>query len=128
MAVGRVGGGKGRAGGAKGPSGGAGVGKASGGGFAGKVDRSESLVGVSDVVGSGNVEGADPVSARALEIRKELAAGQLADREEATRKLVAEVLEERLRLKSKSLTAQIAEALKEDPRLHQTLERLWSHE
>lgn len=126
MAVGKVGGGKGRAGGAKGPSGAGGPQKAGGAGFAGKVDKSESLVGASREASSGNVGAADPVTARAMEIARQLRSGQINGREEATKKLVAEVLKEKLRMQSKALTAKIADALQDDPRLTQALERLWS--
>jgi hypothetical protein len=130
MSVGGVrGGGKGgKAGGAKGPSG-AGGAKAAGGSTFGKVDRSESLVGVSGLVGSGNVgvQGSEPVlTAQALAIAQQLKRGELGSRGEATKKLVAEVLKEKLRMQSKALTEKIADALQDDPRLNQALERLWS--
>ena len=134
MGVGGVrgGGGKGRAGGAKG------AGKASGSGFSGKVEgaggagKAEGLVGPSGAAGSGNVGGAapmgsvDPVTAQALELAKQLKSGQIASKEEATKKLVADILKEKLRMQSKALTSKIADALQDDPRLNQALERLWS--
>lgn len=128
MGVGGVrgGGGKGRAGGAKG------AGKASGAGFSGKVTgagKAEGLVGPSGASGSGNVGGVgptDPVTAQALELAKQLKSGQIASKEEATRKLVADILKEKLRMQSKALTSKIADALQDDPRLNQALERLWS--
>jgi hypothetical protein len=124
------GGGKGgRAGGAKGPSGAGGAGgaaKAGGGGFVGKVDRFEGLVGPSGMVGGSNVGPTDPVTARALDIARQLKAGQVKTREEATKKLVAEVLKEKLKMHSKALSSKIADALQDDPRLNQALERLWS--
>lgn len=128
MSVGGVGrgGGKGRAGGAKGASG---AGPAKGASSGGKVDKSESLVGPSGLVGSGNVQGAqpmDPVSASALAIAKRLKNGEFKNKDEATRKLVAEVLKEKLRMKSATLTQKIADALQDDPRLNQALERLWA--
>lgn len=128
MSVGGVGrgGGKGRAGGAKGASG---AGPAKGAGFGGKVDKSESLVGPSGLVGSSNVQGpqaTDPVTASALAIAKQLKNGNFKSKDEATRKLVAEVLKEKLRMKSATLTQKIADALQEDPRLNQALERLWA--
>ena len=135
MGVGGVrgGGGKGRAGGAKG-----GVGKASGSGFSGRVEgaggagKAEGLVGPSGAAGSGNVGGAaaagpvDPVTAQALELAKQLKSGQISSKEEATKKLVADILKEKLRMQSKALTSKIADALQDDPRLNQALERLWS--
>ncbi|MBZ4397052.1 hypothetical protein OWM54_05885 [Myxococcus sp. MISCRS1] len=127
MAVGGVGrgGGKGRAGGAKGPSSAA----PAGGAFGARVDKAESLVGVSGLVGSSNVQGpqaADPVAAQAMAIARGLKNGGFKSKEEATRALVAEVLKEKLRMKSSSLTTKIADALQDDPRLNQVLERLWS--
>ncbi|MFL5350596.1 MAG: hypothetical protein ACJ8AT_37975 [Hyalangium sp.] len=128
MAVGGVGrgGGKGRAGGAKGASGNAPVGGSS---FGAKVDKAESLVGPSGLVGSSNVEStkaADPIAAQAMAIAKQLKNGGFKNKEEATRHLVAEVLKEKLHMKSSSLSGKIADALQEDPRLNQVLERLWS--
>src|SRR4051812_30480294 len=128
MAVGGVGrgGGKGRAGGAKGASGKAPVGGSS---FGGKVDKAESLVAPSGLVGSSNVQGAqaaDPISSQAMAIAKQLKNGGFKNKEEATRQLVAEVLKEKLHMKSSSLSGKIADALQEDPRLNQVLERLWS--
>lgn len=128
MSVGGVGrgGGKGRAGGAKGASGKAPVGGSS---FGGKVDKAESLVGPSGLVGSSNVQGpqaADPIAAQAMAIAKQLKNGGFKNKEEATRQLVAEVLKEKLHMKSSTLSSKIADALQEDPRLNQVLERLWS--
>ena len=128
MSVRGVGGGGkgGRAGGAKGPSGGGGVGKSSGS-FGPRVDRSESLVGASREASSGNVGPIEPaITARAMDIARQLKAGQLQSREEATKKFVSEVLKEKLRMQSKALTSKIADALQDDPRLNQALERLWS--
>ncbi|ATB31817.1 hypothetical protein [Melittangium boletus] len=131
MSVGGIGrgGGKGRAGGAKGASGKAPAGKAGGASFGGTVDRTAGLVGPSGLVGSDNVQGpqaADPLSAQALVIAKQLKNGNFKSKDEATRKLVAEVLKEKLRMKSSALTTKIADALQDDPRLNQALERLWS--
>ncbi len=131
MSVGGVGrgGGKGRAGGAKGPAGKAPAGKAGAAGFGGAVDRTAGLVGPSGAVGSSNVQGpqaADPITSQALAIAKQLKNGNFKSKEEATRKLVAEVLKEKLRMKSSALTTKIADALQDDPRLNQALERLWS--
>lgn len=128
MGVGGVGrgGGKGRAGGARGASGKAPVG---GGSFGAKVDRSESLVGVSGLVGSSNVEQAhpaDPIASQAMAIARRLKNGGFKNKEEATKQLVAEVLKEKLHMKSSALSSKIADALQEDPRLNQVLERLWS--
>ncbi len=124
--VGGRGGGGGKVGGPKGAGGPAGAskaGKASGAGF-GKVDRLESLVGPSGAAGADGVAPTDPITAGALEIARQVKAGQIS-REEAAKKLVANILEERLRLKSKALTGKIVEQMNDDPRLNQTLQRLW---
>jgi len=70
---------------------------------------------------------ADPVTAQALEIARQLKSGQLKSREEATKKFVAEILKDKLRMQSKALTQKVAEALQDDPRLSQALERIWDH-
>lgn len=124
MAVGRVKGGRaGGAGKAGGPA------KAAGAGFAGKVGRNEAVEKASGLVGAsaaGGVAAADPVTVQALDIARQLKAGQIKTKEEATRRLVADILREKVRLQSKSLTQKIADQLKDDPRLSQALERLWS--
>ena len=142
MSVGGVRGPGGR-GGPKGPKGAGGPGGAgrAGKGTFGKVDRTEKLAGVSreagvegasGVGGAGGVAGAagvgptDPVTAQALEIAKQLKSGQLKTKEEATKKFVAEILKEKLRMQSKALTSKIADTLQDDPRLNQALERLWA--
>jgi len=131
MSVGGVGrgGGKGRAGGAKGPSGKAPAGKTEAAGFGAAVDRASGLVGPSGAVGSSNVQGpqaTDPITSSALAIAKQLKNGNFKSKDEATRKLVAEVLKEKLHMKSAALTSKIADSLMDDPRLNQALERLWS--
>lgn len=127
MGVGGVRGGgrKGAAGGAGGVKGGGPVGGAKGAGFAGKVDATQGLVGPSGAAASGNVAALDPVTANALDIAKQLKSGQIKTKEEATKKLVADILKEKVRMQSRALTAKIAETLQEDPRLSQALERLW---
>lgn len=147
MSVGGIRGGGGR-GGPKGPKGaGKGGGRVGGGGGSFKVDKSESLVGTTREAGSSNVGGVssaggaggpggagkagaagktDPVAAQAMEIARMLKSGQLKTKEEATKKFVAEILKEKLRMQSKALTSRIADSLQEDPRLNQALERLWA--
>jgi len=131
MSVGGIRGG-GRSGGPKGASGKGGASRAGGATF-GKVDKSEKLAGASGLVGSGNVgeagpaAAADPVTAQAMEIARQLKSGQLKSREEATKKFVAEILKDKLRMQSKSLTQKVADALQDDPRLSQALERIWDH-
>ncbi len=118
----------GKAGGARGASGAAGAAKTSGAGFGAKVDKAESLVGPSGAVGSsnvGNVGPTDPVTAQAMDLVRQLRSGQLKSRDEATKKLVADILREKVRTQSKKLTEKVFEQLKDDPRLNQTLERLW---
>jgi len=124
MGVGRVGGG-GKRGGAGGVKGGAPAGKSGGAGFGGKVGKSESLVGASGLVGGGNVGAADPVTAGALDIARMLKAGQIKTKEEATKKLVANILRDKVKMQSKALTDKISDQLQGDPRLAQALERLW---
>ncbi len=124
MSVGKVGGG-GKKGGAGAAKGAGPVGKAGGKSF-GKVDKTESLVGASGLVQGSNVGGVEPLSAQALEIARQLKGGELKSKQEAAKKLVAEILREKLRLQSKALTDKVADALQDDPRLNQALERLWS--
>jgi hypothetical protein len=119
-------GGAGGAGGAGGVKGGGAVGGAKGAGFAGKVDASQGLVGPSGAAASGNVSPLDPVTANALDIARQLKNGQIKSKEEATKKLVADILKEKVRMQSRALTAKIAETLQDDPRLNQALERLWN--
>jgi hypothetical protein len=122
--------GRGKAGGARvGSAGGAAKASATGGAFGSKVDRSESLVGPSGAPGGnvGALVSADPVTAKAMELIRQLQSGQLKSRDEATRKLVADILREKVRSQSKSLTKRIADELNGNPRLKQTLERLWNH-
>jgi hypothetical protein len=66
--------------------------------------------------------------AQARAIAAELRAGTVESREEATRRLVREVLSRRLKLRGSALSGRIASALKDDPRLGQALERIWSEE
>ena len=135
MSVGgiRGGGGKGAAGGAKGAggkggAGGAGkAGGAGGGGFVGKVDQSAGLVGPSGLVGADNVQGGEPLLAtQAAGIAQALAHGQIKTKSEATKKFVAEVLKQKLKMQSKALTDKIAESLQDDPNFSQRLDRMWS--
>lgn len=139
MSVGGIRGGGGK-GGPKGPKGAGSAGRASKGTF-GKVDKTERLVGASGAAGTSEVSGtsgaggpggakgvaaADPVTAQALEIARQLKSGQLKTKEEATKKFVAEILKEKLRMQSKALTSKIADTIQDDPRLNQALERLWA--
>ena len=128
MGVGPIRGG-GNRGGAKGAgkAGGAGgkgaVGKAGGATF-GKVDQTSGLVGASGLVGTSEVSGAGVVE-QAKQIAKALKSGEISSKAEAAKKLVASILKERMAVQSKALEARIAEQLIEDPRLQQTLERIW---
>ena len=127
MGVGGVRGG-GKKGGAGGVKGSGPVGGAKGAGFAGKVGKAESLVGASGLVAGGNVgnvAAADPVTATALDIARQLKNGQIKTKEEATKKLVADILREKVRMQSRALTQKIADQLQDDPRLNAALERLW---
>ncbi len=125
MGVGGIRGG-GKGGGVKGAKGAGAAAKTS---FGGKVDKSESLVGASGMVQGANVGQVgptDPVAASAMEIARQVKSGQIKTREEAARKLVADILKEKLRMQSKALTEKIAQSLQDDPRLTQTLERIWA--
>ena len=66
------------------------------------------------------------IVAEARAIAAELRLGNCESREEATRRLVREVLARRLKLSGAALTRRVATALREDPRLGQALERIWS--
>ena len=68
------------------------------------------------------------IVAEARGIVAELRLGRCDSREEATRRLVREVLARRLKLSGAALTRRVATALREDPRLGQALERIWSEE
>lgn len=121
----------GKAGGARGASGAGGAAKTSGasGAFGAKVDKTESLVGPSGAAGSSNVGGVgptDPVTAQAMELVRQLRTGQLASREEASKKLIADILREKVNNQSKKLTDRIFEQLKDDPRFSQMFDRLWN--
>jgi hypothetical protein len=116
---------------AGGVSGAGGAAKASGasGAFGSKVDKSESLVGPSGLAGSSNVGGAapaDPVHAQAMDLIRQLKSGQLKSRDEATRKLVADILREKVSSQSKQLADRIVEQLKDDPRVAKHIEHLWN--
>ncbi len=119
------GGGK-KAGGAKGAGGAGPVRK---GGTFGKIDRVEKNEGVSREAGTSEVQAQEPVlTARALAIAQGLRAGDIKSRQEATKRFVADILKEKLKLANKTLNEKIAESLHDDPRLNQVLERLWSQE
>ncbi len=66
------------------------------------------------------------MTAQALDIARQLKSGQIKTREEATKKLVADILREKVRMQSKALTQKIADQLQDDPRLSQALDRLWT--
>jgi hypothetical protein len=89
------------------------------------VEGISGTVATSGAAGAGATAPADPMSLRATEIARALKAGEIV-REEAARRLVADILQDRLRIKSKKLTEKIAEQMQEDPRLNQTLQRIWS--
>ncbi len=118
----------GRAGGAGKASAAGGAAKAGGASFGAKVDKAESLVGPSGAVGSSNVgtvAAADPVTAQVLDIARQLKEGKLKSRDEATKKLVNDILREKVRLQSKTLTDKVAEWVKGDPNLSKALEQMW---
>ncbi|MCL2625543.1 MAG: hypothetical protein FWD46_01825 [Cystobacterineae bacterium] len=120
MAVGKIGGKRG-AGAARGL---ASAKKAEGSAFQAKVERiapTISLGEVGAVVGRG-----DPVVAQAAEIARQFRDGAIKTKEEATRHLVANILREIVRTNSKTLTQKITQDIEGDPRLQETLERIWS--
>lgn len=130
MGVGPIRGGGSR-GGPKGPkgagkaAGGKGaVGKAGGGGPADRTERTAGLVGPSGLAGSSEV-GGGAVIEQAKQVARALKSGEISTKAEAARRLVAGILKERMDIQSKALEARIAEQLQQDPRLQQTLERIW---
>lgn len=125
MGVGPIRGG-GKSGGPKGPKGAGAKGAVKGGTF-GKTDRTEKLVGASGAAGTSEAGavGGDVVVAQANEIARALKSGQIKTKAEAAKMLVAGILREKMKMQSKALEAKIAEQLSEDPRLAQTLERIW---
>jgi hypothetical protein len=97
--------------------------------FASKFDRTHASASPSGLVGSSNVAATaatNPVVAQALDIARQVRAGQILSRDEATKKLVQGILREKVHTQSKHLAEKIFEQLKDDPRLSQTLERLWT--
>jgi hypothetical protein len=119
MAIGKVGG-SGKKGAVQG---GGASGKASGTGFSGRIDKTQSS---SSVAGAGTAQAVDPISNQAAIIAQKLRSGEIKSREEATRKLVAEVLKEKVRMHSQALTEKISQSLQDDPRISAALERLWA--
>jgi hypothetical protein len=99
-----------------------GTGKTSGPSFS----RASSADAASGATASGEVGGTDPVSAQAAAIAKALRTGEISTKAEAVQKLVAGILKDRLRISSKSLSRKISDHLQDDPRLSQTLERIWA--
>ena len=115
-----------RGGGKRGGAGG--VGKAPRAGFDSRVDRAASTAGPSGTAGTsgaGALAPADALTSRALEIARLLRAGQISTRDEATRRLVSDILKQKLRMQSKALTQRIADALEDDPAMNRRLGRLW---
>ena len=118
----------GRAGKKGGPGGGGKVGGASGKGFGAKVDAAAGPKAA--LAGSvGSTAAAAPnaaVAEIAVDIARMLKAGQIKTKDEATQRLVSEILKQRMKLHSKLLNQQVSEALQDDPRLSETLDRIWS--
>ncbi len=94
--------------------------------FGARVEKADSLAPPSGLVGGAGVQAADPVTAQALDIARQLKSGQIKSKEEATKKLVADILREKVRLQSAALTQRISDQLQNDPRINQALERLWN--
>jgi len=66
------------------------------------------------------------MTARAAEIARQFRDGAIKTREEATRRLVSNILRELVQINSKTLTDKIARELEGDPRLREALERIWA--
>jgi len=123
MAVGKVGGKKG-AGAARGAGA---AKKAAGPAFQAKVQRAEPVAPAISLGDVGAVAGpSDPMTARAAEIARQFRDGAIKTREEATRRLVSNILRELVQINSKTLTDKIARELEGDPRLREALERIWA--
>lgn len=125
MAVGRSGR-KGSAGGARGPgkpTGGEKSDKASGA-FGGKIAGAERNV--TAAAGGAKAAPNAALSEQALNISRMLKSGAIKSKEAATKTLISQILREKVRIQSRMLTQQIADALQDDPRLNAALERLWS--
>jgi len=121
MAVGKIGGKKGT-----GATRGAGAAKA-GPAFQAKAERVESVAPSISMGEVGAVVAAsDPVMAGAAEIARQFRDGAIKTKEEATRCLVANILREIVRTNSKTLREKITQELEGDPRLRETLERIWA--
>jgi hypothetical protein len=129
MGVRGIRGGKGRSSGTTGPSRSEPTQKTSGTTFGSKVkvEKAEATESASRVASSA-VASTDPVTVRALELARKLRSGEISSKEDATKQLIADILKEKLQMQSHSLTSRIADALLEDPRLNQALDRLWSNE
>jgi hypothetical protein len=125
--------GVGRGGKSSGPRGSAGARGAAGpakasGAFGAKVEGAQAQVGpegAGEVGAAGPLEATDPVTAQALELIRQLKTGQLKSRDEATRKLVSDILRQKVRTQSKHLTDWIVDQLKDDPGKNRLLEQLW---
>jgi hypothetical protein len=120
MGVGSIKGGGGRGG----PRG---VGGPSGKGAAGKAGSFGAVDGAKGPAPSGGPDAilGPSVIEEAAHIAKALRSGEIPSKQEAARQLVAAILKHKLDLKSKALASRIADQLQEDPRLSQTLERIW---
>lgn len=115
-----------------GPGRASGPAKSSGAGFNAKVDGAQRAVGpagasgASGVAQTGAAGPVDAVTVQVLDIARQLKAGQIKSREEATKRLVSDIIREKVHTRSKKLTAQVYDSLSDDPRLQQTLERMWT--
>jgi hypothetical protein len=124
----RGGGGKGRTGGPKNASGADPARKTGDKKFTGKVNTSKSVETAPRAAASSGPGHADPVSAHAIELVRKLKNGEIPTKHEAAKLLISEILEEKLRIRSRELASTIADALLDDPRLNKALDRLWSKE
>lgn len=74
---------------------------------------------------SAKTAAAQAATAQVLELVRQLKSGELKSREEATKKLIADILKRKPRTTSKKIKEQVFGALADDPRLSKTLERMW---
>jgi hypothetical protein len=129
MSVRGVGGKRGGVGGASGPKAASGAAQVKGPAPAGRVERNAGLEQVSAGATS-NTGTVSPIVREAILIAKELQEGRIGDKAQATGRLVATILKEKLGknfTKSKKVKQAIADTITEDPHLGRVLERIWSH-
>lgn len=128
MGVGGIRGGKGRVGGTSATSRSESAQKTSGSSFKGKAEKARASDPGPRAAALRPAASADPIASRAVEIARKLHTGEISSREEATKQLIADILQAKLHIQPNELTSRIADALVDDPRLNEALKRLWSSE